>query len=325
MSGGPYLIDLFSGAGGFSRGFRDSGFRVLLAIDNDESAAKTFSANFPGTSVLNEDIRDVSCDDVLYLAGRRTVDVVIGSPPCEPFTAANPRRLREPLDRLYSDPVGSLVLEYVRIVECAKPRIFVLENVPGILEGELKQALRTEFARAGYGTLFFNVLRAEEFGNPSRRTRVFVSNVRIDPPRRGPRRTVWDAIGDLPSPSRDPAIPNHDPPPSMSLRRLRRVARLRFGTALVKYRGYGGRLYPNLIRLDPRREAPTVLGSSRFVHPYEPRLLTVREQARLMSYPDDHVFLGGRDEQYNQVGESVPPALSSAIAMYLLELLPGTP
>ncbi|MEM4434921.1 MAG: DNA cytosine methyltransferase, partial [Sulfolobales archaeon] len=94
-----------------------------------------------------------------------------------------------------------------------------------------------------------------------------------------------------------------------------------FGAALVKYRGYGGRLFPNLVKLDPRRVAPTVMGSSRFIHPYEPRLLTVREQARLMSYPDDHVFMGGKEEQYNQVGESVPPALSGAIARYLLKYL----
>lgn len=321
MSVNPYLLDLFSGAGGFSRGFRDEGYSILLAIDNDKSAAKTYSANFPGAVVLNEDIREVSCDDIRYATSGARVDVVIGSPPCEPFTAANPRRLHNPLDRLYSDPVGSLVLEYVRIVECVKPKVFVMENVSGIMEGELKQAIRAEFAKAGYGTIFYNVLKAEEFGTPSRRTRVFVSNVRIDPPKVGFKKTVWDAVGDLPSPSHDPDIPNHDPPPSMSVKKLRKAARLEFGAALVKYRGYGGRLYPNLIKLDPRRIAPTVLGSSRFIHPYEPRLLTVREQARLMSYPDDHVFMGGKEEQYNQVGESVPPALSGAIARYLLKYL----
>lgn len=321
MSVGPYLLDLFSGAGGFSRGFRDSAYRVLLAIDNDKSAAKSFSANFPGVFVLNEDIRDVSCDDLKYVVGKTRVDVVIGSPPCEPFTAANPRRLRDPLDRLYSDPVGMLVLEYTRIVECVKPKIFVMENVPGIVEGELKHAIKSEFAKAGYGTVFYNILRAEDYGNPSKRTRIFVSNVRIDPPKAGIRRTVWDAIGDLPSPSQDPDIPNHDPPPSISAKKLRKIPRLKFGAALVKYRGYRGRLYPNLIKLDPSRIAPTILGSSRFIHPYELRLLTVREQARLMGYPDDHVFLGGKEEQYNQVGESVPPPLSGAIAKYLLKYL----
>ena len=318
MSAGPSLLDLFSGAGGFSRGFADEGYRVVLAVDSDKSAAKSFSANFPGALVLNEDVRDLSCDDIRYLGAATRVDVVIGSPPCEPFTAANPRRLENPLDRLYSDPVGSLVLEYIRVVECVRPRVFVMENVPAIMEGELKLAIASEFRRAGYGAVYFNVLRAEDYGTPSRRTRVFISNVRIDPPKLGVRRTVWEAIGDLPSPSSEPEIPNHEPPPSLSARKLRKLAKLRPGSAMVRYRGYGGKLYPNLIRLDPARVAPTVLGSSRFVHPYEPRLLTVREQARLMGFPDHHVFLGGRDEQYNQVGEAVPPPLASAIARCLL-------
>jgi Site-specific DNA methylase len=83
------------------------------------------------------------------------------------------------------------------------------------------------------------------------------------------------------------------------------------------YRAYGDRNIPLYVRLHPDELAPTVLGNSRFIHPFEDRFLTVREQARLMSYPDDHVFLGSRDEQYNQVGEAVPVALSKAIAEYL--------
>jgi DNA (cytosine-5)-methyltransferase 1 len=321
MSGGPSLLDLFSGAGGFARGFRDEGFRVLLAIDSDKSAAKSYSANFPGAAVIREDIREVSCDDIRYFLDLRNVDVVIGSPPCEPFTASNPRRREDPLERLYSDPVGALVLEFIRVLECVKPRVFVMENVPGILEGPLKAALRREFAAAGYGTVHFNILKAEDYGTPSRRTRVFISNVPISPPRLRKVVTVWEAIGDLPPPSPDTHIPNHEPPPSLSSRKLRKASKLKPGGALVRYRGFGGRLYPNLVKLDPNSPAPTVLGSSRFIHPYELRLITVREQARLMSFPDDHVFLGGKDEQYNQVGEAVPPALSRAIARYLLGYL----
>ncbi len=321
MSGGPSLLDLFSGAGGFARGFKDEGFRVLLAIDSDKSVARSYVANFPGAITIREDIREVTCDDVKYFLGSLQVDVVIGSPPCEPFTASNPRRREDPLERLYSDPVGTLVLEFVRILECVKPKLFVMENVPGILEGPLKVALRKELGAVGYGTLYFNILRAEEYGAPSRRTRVFISNVPISPPKLRKAVTVWDVIGDLPPPSQDPFIPNHEPPPSLSFRKLKKVSKLKPGGALVRYRGSGGKLYPNLIKLYPNSLAPTVLGSSRFIHPYEPRLITVREQARLMSFPDDHVFFGGKDEQYNQVGEAVPPALSRAIARYLLKYL----
>ncbi len=76
-----------------------------------------------------------------------------------------------------------------------------------------------------------------------------------------------------------------------------------------------------MIRLNPREPAPTVLGSPQFIHPYEDRLLTVREQARLMGFPDYHVFLGSRDIQYNQVGEAVPPPLSYRIALKAIKAL----
>ena len=320
MRKGSSVVDLFCGAGGFSRGFEDAGFTTVLAIDNCRSPARSFTSNFPSALVINDDIRTISCDDLRYLLKDRGVRVVIGSPPCEPFTGANPNRMRYPLDRLYKDPIGTLVLEYVRIVECLRPAIFIMENVPAILEGELKNALQKEFASAGYSRVFFNILRAEDYGTPSHRTRVFISNVRIKPKPQRRRIKVWEAIGDLPPPAHDPLIPNHDPPPPLSRRKLKRVARLKWGSAMIMYRG-SSRHLPNLIRLHPFRTAPTVLGSSRFIHPYEDRLLTVREQARLMGFPDHHVFLGGRDEQYNQVGEAVPPPLARAIASNVLNLL----
>ncbi len=320
MRKGPLLIDLFCGGGGFSRGFEAVGFTTVLAIDNDRAPARTFKANFPYAEVLVEDIKEVSCDDVKYLIGDREVEVVIGSPPCEPFTGANPKRMRDPLDRLYKDPVGSLVLDFIRIVGCLKPRIFVMENVPAIMDGPLKNALRREFKGVGY-EVYFNILRAEDYGTPSRRVRVFISNIKLRPKKLRRRISVWEAIGDLPPPEEDSLIPNHEPPPPLSKKKLKRVVRLGWGSSLIEYEGAGGKRLPNLLKLDPRKLAPTVLGSSRFIHPYEPRLLTVREQARLMGFPDNHVFLGGRDEQYNQVGEAVPPPLAKAIAEEVMKLI----
>lgn len=89
------------------------------------------------------------------------------------------------------------------------------------------------------------------------------------------------------------------------------------------FKGSSGRNIPLYIRLNPYRLAPTVMGNSRFIHPFENRFLTVREQARLMSYPDDHVFVGNRDEQYNQVGESVPVVFSTTIAREIMGILYG--
>ena len=317
------VVDLFSGAGGFARGFWLAGYRILAGIDSFPAAAKSYKANFPEALVIAEDVKEVSGQHLLELLGLRPgeVDVVIASPPCEPFTGANPNRMDRPLDRLYVDPIGQLFLHAIRLIGEIRPRVFVIENVPGILERQIASSIRAELKRVGYERVYFNVLHAEDHGTPSRRRRVFVSNARIRPPQNpGPR--VIDALKDLPPPG-SPWPPNHDMPPEVSRKHRRRLARMRWGDALIYYEGHGGRRMPNYIRLNPYEHAPTVMGTSKFIHPFEDRLLTVREQARLMGFPDYHVFLGGRNTQYDQVGEAVPPPLAKAIAEELLRILGG--
>ncbi|MEM0001967.1 MAG: DNA cytosine methyltransferase [Desulfurococcaceae archaeon] len=307
------FIDLFCGAGGFSLGFHlTNRFQGILAIDNFKYAALTYKANFPRTLVLNEDIKDYSNAHLLELVKPSEVDVIIGSPPCEPFTGANPSRERNPIDRLYLDPQGQLTLHYIRIVGLYKPKIFVMENVPAIMDDGLKNALLNEFKRIGYPRIYFNVLKAEEYETPSRRTRVFISNIPINPSKSRRVVTVLEALKGLPPPGA-PYVLNHEPPPELPWRKLKKATRLKAGDALVYYQGASG-LLPNLIKLKPHSIAPTVLGSSRFIHPFENRLLTVREQARLMGFPDSFVFIGGRDSQYNMVGEAVPAPLAKRIA-----------
>jgi len=313
------VIDLFCGAGGFSKGFYDLGFNIVLGLDNFEPVARTFKFNFSNSIVICEDIRNVYSDEILtYLKGK-VPHIIIGSPPCEPFTAANPNRKESPLDRLYVDLQGQLTLEFIRIVKQLKPEIFIMENVPQIMENGLKKALIREFKDAGYNRVFFNILRAEDYGTPSHRIRVFISNIPIKPKKKHKRITVEEALKDLPPPGTS-GVMNHELPP-LSKKKLRRIRKLKWGQALIRYYGFKGKQLPNLIRLHPKKIAPTVLGSSRFIHPYEDRFLTVREQARLMGYPDNFVFLGGRDVQYNQVGESVPVPLSRSIAEVVLEYL----
>jgi len=311
------VVDLFCGAGGFSRGFELEGFEIVCGLDNFTPAARTFRENFPGAIVIEEDIKLVHSLEILKCIGE-DIDVIIGSPPCEPFTPTNPRRMKTPLDRLYKDPLGILTLHFIRFVGDLKPRIFIMENVPGIVE--LREALKREFKRVGYERIFFNILKAEDYGNPSERTRVFVSNIKLSPRKLKKRCTVIDAIGDLPEPDSIHDIPNHEPVP-LSPRRRRKIATLKWGEALIYFRGARNKVYTNYIRLHPFKLAPTVMGSSRFVHPFRNRLLTVREQARLMGFPDNHIFLGGRDVQFNQVGEAVPVPLARVIAKEVKKVL----
>lgn len=303
------VVDLFSGAGGFSRGFSEAGFDILMGIDNEKNAIRSYKANFPNAIALQEDIQEISGSDIVSLLGTRP-GIIIGGPPCEAFTGANPGRMKDPLDRLYKDPLGRLVLHFIRIVSEIEPEVFVMENVPGIMEDPIRGAIEDLFRRAGYGEVYFNILRAEDHGTPSRRTRVFISNIRIRP-RIVRRVTAGEALSNLPPPGS--GLANHEYV-SISARKAKRISRIRRGSSLYVFEGADGRRLPNYIRINPRDLAPTVMGSSRFIHPYEDRLLTVREQARLMGFPDDHIFLGGRDDQYNQVGEAVPPPLAKSIA-----------
>jgi len=306
------VIDLFAGAGGFSRGFKEESFKIIGAIENFKPVAEAYSTNFPETKIVVDDIKNVDALEFIDYIGDEP-DVIIGGPPCEPFTRANARRYPNPLDRLYKDPIGRLVLHFIRFVADIQPKVFVMENVPGILEGELAEALRKEFKRVGYERIYFNKLRAEDYGTPSRRLRVFISNIPIRPPKVKRKIRVIDAIGDLPEPDDIHDIPNHEYVP-LSPRKLKKIRRLKWGQALIHYGGAEHRVYTNFVRLHPYKLAPTVMGSSRFIHPFRDRLLTVREHARLMGFPDDHIFIGGRDVQFNEVGEAVPVPLARAIA-----------
>lgn len=311
------VLDLFCGAGGFSLGFVLEGFEVVLGVDVEAVVAETYRGNL-GIEVLCEDIRVVHSLDLKEMAG--DVDVVIASPPCEPFTAANPKRDVNVLDRLYTNEVGRLFLHAIRVIGDLRPKVFIIENVPSILEGLLREFIAYEIKRIGYEKVFFNVLYAEHYGTPSHRKRVFISNVELKPRPTGKPITVEEALRGLPDPYELNDLPNHVVKP-LPPKKLKKVARVRWGEELILYKGAGRKLLPNWIRLHPHRPAPTVLGSSRFIHPYENRLLTVREQARLMGFPDNFEFKGGVEAQYNMVGEAVPPPLSRAIARETLKLL----
>jgi DNA (cytosine-5)-methyltransferase 1 len=313
------VLDLFAGAGGFSRGFHEEGFEIVGAVELDGSAASSFALNFPRARVFVSDIRELHSLDILRELRERP-EVIIGGPPCEGYTRANPNREKEPLNRLYVDTLGSLVLHFIRIVGDLEPEVFVMENVPGILDGGLGEVIREEFARVGYPDVYFNILKAEDYGTPSHRVRVFVSNKKINPKKTNKKTTVWEAIGDLPPPDPYYEIPNHEPV-TLSAGKLRRIVKLKWGEPLIHYKGYGKRILGNLVRLHPYKLAPTVMGSTRFIHPFEHRLLTVREHARLMGFPDDHVFVGSKESQFNQVGEAVPVPLARAIASEVRRIL----
>ena len=306
------VLDVFAGAGGFSLGFR--GF-VKAAIENHPHVVKTYLHNFPDVFMFAEDVKRISGRVVREAVGE--VDVVVGGPPCESFTSMNPRRRRDPLDRLMADPQGRLVLEFIRLVEELKPKVYIMENVPEMIDEGLDKVLERLFARLGYKA-YFNLLEAHKYGTSSRRVRLFVSNVWLELGDAEDGKVVEEALRGLPPLGE---APNHRLV-RVGRSRAEKIKRLRWGQALYTYRNSLGRVHRNWLRLHPRRLAPSIHGRSRFIHPFEDRVLTVREQARLMGFPDTHVFYGGVDRQFDQVGEAVPPPLSKRIARAVIQILP---
>ena len=199
------VVDLFSGAGGLSRGFLDAGYDVVLGVDSDEMALKTFRANHGNSEALKLDLFDFdNIDKISYFLkeNKIAVDVLVGGPPCQGFSLAGPRDVNDERNRLY--------LAMVETAKRLKPRAVVLENVPGLLqlnEGKAAKRIIEDFSEIGYN-IHCKILYAPEYGVPQIRKRVFfVGLLNSDKPFKFPDGfveqekfvTTEDAISDLPS------------------------------------------------------------------------------------------------------------------------------
>ncbi|MCS3901689.1 DNA cytosine methyltransferase [Methanococcus voltae] len=304
--------------------------------------------------ILNEDIREIHSLDILKFIDDKNdnnlgnirslssnnIDLLIGGPPCEGYTGANPKRLKNPYDRLYSDELGRLVLEYIRIVGDLKPKVFVMENVPGMLNWQLWECIEQEFAKVGYNEIYFHVFNAENFGNPSVRKRIIVSNIKLNPEWSEHKNIVRDILEDeytfktiknvekLEKNEKSEETQkfrvnelnlNKEQYP-LAERISKKLKDTKVGSGAVKFKASKGNL-ENYILINENDVSDTVMGQRRFIHPNKQRLLTVREQARLMGYPNHHILAGGLTSTYNQIGESVPPTLSNAIAKEVYKYL----
>lgn len=204
------VLDLFAGAGGFSLGFRLSGFQVLGGVEIDEWASDTFRYNHPSATVLTTDITLLT-DDELLDAFPDKPDIIIGGPPCQGFSicvknAGDPK-----------DPRNSLFMEMIRATKLFSPSIVVIENVPNLLKARtaaktpVVAIMEKEFQRLGY-FVYYTVLNATDYGVPQIRKRfiLIASKTELAQPFPAPTHsvggenslkvtpTLWDAISDLP-------------------------------------------------------------------------------------------------------------------------------
>lgn len=206
-----YTVDLFAGAGGLTLGFEEVGFHPLAANDFDAAAAATFRANFPDTPFLCGPIEEVTGEQLLGSSGLRRgeLDALLGGPPCQAFSVYNHQRG-------FHDERSGLFREYLRIVNDLMPKVVVMENVVGMTSldgGRAIDEMHKQLGKLGYA-VEHRILRAEEYGVPQERRRIFFIGSRVGPivwPEQShgsgadllsahlpPFVTVWDGIGDLP-------------------------------------------------------------------------------------------------------------------------------
>ena len=350
------VIDLFCGCGGLSKGFELSEYEVIGGIDFNASAIRTFNRNFPNANGLCFDLLNMDSDTILEkFSDLKDVDVIIGGPPCQGFSSANRYKIEG------DDPRNKLFFEFVKFVDIAKPKAIVIENVRGIVtnnNGYAKDRIYEIFESRGY-SVNHKILNAADFGVPQKRLRNFFVMIKGDQKfdfdklvQLKSTPTVKEAIGELYSfdnATTEPFVLENTPQTEYQkyLRNKNNVVynhEVRYPAEKVQerisYVPQGGNwvnvpanlwpssrnnrhssAYKRLHENEPSCTIDTGNNHSNYFHPLYNRIPTVREAARLQSFPDSFVFEGNRSEQYRQVGNAVPPLLSKAIADILKEVL----
>lgn len=363
MKNKPILIDLFCGCGGFSKGFENAGFQIALGIDLWKDATITYQHNFPNAVALNQDIttvNGVSLLEQLHGIAAKDIDVIIGGPPCQGFSLSGKRMLDDPRNKLYKS--------FVEIVGEIKPKIFVMENVPGLIrlfDGRVKDEVIRDFSSLGYN-VEMQLLSADDYGVPQQRKRVFFVGLNKDKihksetfafpiPTHGLNGTLpapitcEQAISDLDFVPDDIALPEHIDyklPPQSEYQQLMRTGssilcnhsitlhkdRTKEIIAMVpdggNYKDLPHELWQTRkvniawTRMNSQKPCFTIdTGHNHHFHYKENRVPSVRESARIQSFPDTFEFIGIKTSQLKQVGNAVPPILAQAVAKQIILLL----
>ncbi|WP_346209335.1 DNA cytosine methyltransferase [Aeromonas salmonicida] len=348
----PVVIDLFAGAGGFSLAAVQAGCSIAIAIENDPYAVKTYKLNVlnhnlaKNAKVLDKSILEYEPESIrAELLGNVECDLLLGGPPCQGFST---HRI---LDAGVNDPRNQLVLAYFSFVKAFRPRVFLMENVPGILWDRHKAFLETfyqEGAKAGYQVFKPVVLDARDFGVPQRRKRVFILGVRDPadakdftwPPEAthvAPGKTLigqksWVSCEDVFRPAvegdENNIHMNHGPELVDAFRNTppNGGSRKDSGRVLPCHKKHDGHkdVYG---RINPAEPAPTMTtacinpSKGRFVHPIEHHGITLRQAARIQTFPDNFTFVGGLTAAGRQIGNAVPVELGRYLIKYIKDNL----
>ena len=303
----PTVISTFAGAGGSSLGYSMAGFRELLAVEWDDNAVQTFRLNFPDVPVYHGDIAKLSVDEVLERTGLQPgeLDVFDGSPPCQGFSTAG--------KRMMDDPRNQLFREYVRLMKGLQPKVFVMENVSGMVKGKMKLLfadILRELKASGY-QVSARLLNAMYFGVPQSRERMIFIGVRNDLQIAPSHPQAW-SVGTVLFDALCGIAEQLQVAPKLSDAKIMRWNQTKRGSANSERF--------STLRLSWSKIAPTILktpGSGGHFHPDVPRLLNTGELQRIASFPDDYRFVGDWMTSVNRIGNSVPPLFMRSIAQHI--------
>lgn len=337
-------MELFAGCGGMSLGLKRAGFDIIYANEINPDAVKTYKKNFPDVFVQEGDIKKLNPALIKKQIGK--VDLIAAGTPCQGFSMVGPRSPNDPRNKLF--------LQLLKFVKTFKPKMFVMENVPGILttdNGKVIERIINSFSRIGY-FIQYKILSASEFGVPQDRKRIIIIGTmkkipseKLFPVSKRKKVSVKEALSDLAFLEiNEKAIMHRNKPKSSFQSKMRKNTKMIFNHescnhsikiqkrfAQIPVGKNGGQVLKNsgtkkrdYYRMHPKRISRTITTIPEdFIHYQQNRIPTVREMARLQSFPDDFEFLGpkmtgGKKRtkscpQYTQVANAVPPLMAEAV------------
>lgn len=352
MNKKPTVVDLFSGCGGLSRGFIDAGFDVILGVDNEPVSLQTFRLNHKNSNTLLVDLFEKDAiKKIVRAVDKKSVDVVVGGPPCQGFSLTGPRNFDDKRNRLY--------LRFIETVRKLRPKAFLIENVPGLAvmyDGKVKDEIIKRLSKFGY-SVEMKILCAADFGVPQTRRRVFFVGLKKGLGHFAFPKTTHatenyitcsDAISDLPSREAEfgQEEDEYSSAPKTEYQKLmRKNSDILFNHVATNHSDLvksviskvpdGGNykdLPPGIgksrkfneawTRYNSKKPSKTIdTGHRNHFHYKYNRIPTVRENARLQSFPDSFRFIGTRTSQNRQVGNAVPPLLGYYVGRQIKKYL----
>ena len=333
------IIDLFCGCGGLSKGFEMAGFNTVLAIDFWKDAVETFNNNHKNKVAICDDVSKISNEFLDDFTKKNKITGIVGGPPCQGYSTVGKRDINDGRNYLY--------LQYCRIVEKVKPDFFVLENVKGLLtlnNGKFKEDIVERFTKLGVD---YKILNSADYGVPQNRNRVFFVGIKNKkfkfPKEKSKKVTTYEAISDLTSyedkytTSAQTSYQKNMRGNNKQLKNNEFTVHTEKTIDVISKIPDGGKItdlpkefweirkYNKAFqRMNSKLQSNTIdTGHRNYFHYSENRIPTVRESARIQSFPDNFIFYGSRTSQYKQVGNAVPPLLANAIAIEIMKQIGG--